>query len=93
MSVCPVDRQQQQRPAGLLLSPGTRSYRSIAAGRRAAGARAALSYSTGRNDPNDSVSEDRRAHHRPIVVQFRVAGECRHVENRPYGRVEPAVSK
>jgi len=29
-SVCPVDRQQQRRPAGLLLSAGSR-YRSIAA--------------------------------------------------------------
>ena len=57
--VCPVDRQQQQRPAGLLLRSGAGSrYRSVAAA--AAAVRAALIFWS---DCNDSDN---------ILVKFRV---------------------
>jgi len=62
--VCPVDRQQQQRPAGLLLRSGAGSrYRSVAAAAAAAAAAAVRAALIFWSDCNDSDN---------ILVKFRV---------------------
>jgi len=53
--VCPVDRQQQRRPAGLLLRSGAGSrYRSVAAA-AAAAVRAALIFWSDCNDSDNTL--------------------------------------